>query len=166
MNPQTLAEILTVQFGYTGYTFSLNLKGLDNDEALVQPTPGGNCLNWVAGHIVGSRAGILKVLGQESPFEADKYKRYVRGSSPVTKARGTIDLTEIQADFGTTRDALEAGLASLTPERLAEKAPFSPANNESETVGSLLAGLAFHESYHTGQLGVLRRLAGKEGGLK
>lgn len=166
MNPQTLTEILTVQLGYTGYTFSLNLNGLDNDEALVQPEPGGNCVNWVAGHIVSSRAGILKVLGQESPYPPEKYKRYMRGSDPITKPRGTVPLTEIQADFASTRDALAAGLAALTAESLAEKAPFSPANNEQETVGSLLAGLVFHESYHTGQLGVLRRLAGKEGGLK
>jgi uncharacterized damage-inducible protein DinB len=166
MNPQTLTEILTIQFGYNGYTFSLNLNGLDNDEALDQPTPGGNCLNWVAGHIVSSRAGILTVLGQDPPYPAEKYKRYERGSKPVTKAKGTVPLTEIQADFAATRDALAAGLTSLTAERLAEKAPFSPANNEQETVGSLLAGLAFHESYHTGQLGVLRRLAGKEGGLQ
>jgi uncharacterized damage-inducible protein DinB len=166
MNPQTLTEILTIQFGYTGYTFSLNLTGLDNDEALVQPTPGGNCLNWVAGHIVMSRVGILQVMGQEPPFPATKYQRYERGSAAVTKTKGTVPLTAIQADFAATRGVLAAGLASLTSERLSAKAPFSPANNENETVGSLLAGLAFHEAYHVGQLGVLRRLAGKEGGLK
>jgi uncharacterized damage-inducible protein DinB len=166
MDSQTLAQTLTVQHGYTGYTYSLNLKDLNNDESLRQPSPGGNCINWVAGHVVASRAQILQVLGQELPFEINKYDRYGRGSQPVTKAKGTIPLSEMLADFAATRDGLAAGLAALTRERLAEKAPFSPANNENETVGSLLAGLAFHESYHVGQLGVLRRLAEKDGALK
>ncbi|MBU1676531.1 DinB family protein, partial [bacterium] len=55
---------------------------------------------------------------------------------------------------------------SLTEDRLDEPAPFSPGNDETETVGSLLAGLAFHESYHCGQLGLLRRLLGKDGVIK
>ena len=35
-----------------------------------------------------------------------------------------------------------------------------------EAVGSLLAGLLFHEAYHVGQTGVLRRLIGMDGALK
>ncbi len=46
------------------------------------------------------------------------------------------------------------------------KAPFSPKDDENETVGSLLAGLAFHEAYHTGQLGILRRVSGADGAVK
>ncbi len=39
-------------------------------------------------------------------------------------------------------------------------------NDEKETIGSLMAGMAFHEAYHCGQLGVLRRMAGAEGIIK
>ncbi len=46
----------------------------------------------------------------------------------------------------------EAGLGGLTEAVLASKAPFSPGDNPEETVGSLLAGLVFHEGYHCGQL--------------
>ena len=106
------------------------------------------------------------MLGQGLPFPADKYDRYRRSSAPVTDADGTISLFEMQADFAATRKALQAGLEALTTEELAAKAPFSPADDENETVGSLIAVLVFHESYHIGQLGVLRRLAGAAGAIK
>ena len=167
MDPQTFSQTLTIQYGYTAYTFAINLKGLTDADAMHQPDPGGNGLNWVAGHIVGSRAGTLAVLGQEPSFPADKYERYNRGSSPMTdEQEGTVPLSEIVADFASTQDALQVGLAALTTEKLSAKAPFSPGNDENETVGSLMAGLVFHEGYHIGQLGVLRRMAGEEGMIK
>jgi len=162
----TLIQTLTIQYGYTGYVFAGNLKGMSEEDGLKQPSPGGNCLNWVAGHIVDSRGATLEVLGQERPFPADKYARYVRGSDEVVGAEGTVPLSEMVADFAATGDGLKAGLEALTSAILAEKAPFSPMNDEKETIGSLMAGLAFHEAYHCGQLGVLRRMAGAEGIIK
>jgi uncharacterized damage-inducible protein DinB len=47
-----------------------------------------------------------------------------------------------------------------------EPAPFSPTNNPKETVRSLLATVFFHQAYHVGQTGLLRRIAGKEGAIK
>ncbi len=167
MDPQTFSQTLTIQYGYTAYTFAANLKGLADDDAFTQPDKGGNCLNWVAGHIVGSRAETLTALGQKPPFPADKYDLYQRGSSAMTAEQdGTVPLSEIVADFASTQDALQVGLAALTTDKLATKASFSPGNDENETVGSLMAGLVFHEGYHIGQLGVLRRMAGEEGAIK
>jgi len=166
MEAQTLIQALTIQFGYTEFVFNANLSELSEEDGLLQPVPGGNCLNWVAGHIVGSRGSILELHGQERPLAPDKYARYERGSDAVVIGEGTVPLAEIMADFLAVGDGLKIGLAGLTREWLGEKAPFSPGNNPKETMGSLLVGLAFHESYHCGQLGVLRRMAGVEGAIK
>jgi hypothetical protein len=166
MDAQTVIQTLTIQFGYTEFVFTANLKGLSEDDGLKQPVPGGNCLNWVAGHIAGSRGSSLELLGLERPFAKDKYARYERGSDAVVIGEGTVPLAEIMEDFLALGDGLRIGLAGLTRERLGEKSAFSPANNPEETVGSLLVGLAFHESYHCGQLGVLRRMAGAEGAIQ
>ncbi len=56
-------------------------------------------------------------------------------------------------------------LASLSDENLAAAAPFSPRNDPDETVGSLLTLIAFHQAYHTGQTGLLRRVAGHDGAI-
>jgi len=59
----------------------------------------------------------------------------------------------------------DIGLESLTPERLDSAAPFSPSNNPKETVRSLMTVVAFHQAYHVGQMGVLRRIIGKPGAI-
>lgn len=166
MDAKTLIQTMSIQYKYTGFVFAGNLEGLSEEDGLKQPPTGGNCLNWVAGHIVRSRGMTLQVLGQECPFSNDKYERYARGSEAVTGAEGTVPLSEMLADFVATAAGLKAGLAGLNSEILAQKAPFSPGNDENETIWSLIAVLVFHESYHCGQLGVLRRMSGAEGVIK
>lgn len=166
MNAETFARTLKIQYGYNTFVFNGNLAGLTEADALSQPSPAGNCINWVAGHILQARGGTLAVLGQPLPFAEDKYDRYQRGTTPITDAEGTVALADMLTDFAATEEALQAGLSALTPDMLAAKAPFSPGNDENETIGSLAAGLVFHEAYHNGQLGVLRRLAGASGVVK
>lgn len=165
MDLETLRWTLSLQLRYTTHVFNANLAGLSDDDALRQPEPGGNCLNWVAGHVVGTRGAMLDLLGQERPFPAARYERYRRGSAPVTGAAEALPLAAMAADFAATAVPLRAGLATMTLERLAGRAPFSPGGRDDETVGSLLAGLVFHEAYHIGQLGTLRRLCGAAGAL-
>jgi len=54
----------------------------------------------------------------------------------------------------------------MSPETLAAKPPRNMTGDPNETVGTNLAVFAFHESYHVGQTGVLRRVAGKPGVIK
>jgi hypothetical protein len=120
----------------------------------------------VAGHIIQHRAITLQMLGKPLPFPFNKYTRYNRGTEPVLKdGPKIVPLGEMLDDWQATGDVLMAALAGATPEVLGKPAPFSPMNDENETVGSLVAGLLFHESYHIGQLGVLRRMLGKDGAI-
>jgi uncharacterized damage-inducible protein DinB len=43
--------------------------------------------------------------------------------------------------------------------------PDSPTGDPDETLGSLLAVALFHQAYHAGQLGILRRIAGESGAI-
>jgi uncharacterized damage-inducible protein DinB len=61
---------------------------------------------------------------------------------------------------------VDAGLSTLTAEAMGQPAPFSPSGNPDETVGSLVATVIFHQAYHSGQTGVLRRVSGKKGAIK
>ena len=165
MDAHELARMLTIQFRYTTFTFAANLENVSEEDALRQPEPAGNCINWVAGHVVRARAGILGLTGREPPFPADDYARYQRATAPVTAADGALELARMRDDFAATDEPLQAGLAALTDELLAAPAPFSPSDDPRETVGSLLVGLAFHEAYHVGQLGLLRRMTGAKGAI-
>jgi uncharacterized damage-inducible protein DinB len=75
-----------------------------------------------------------------------------------------LRLEELRQRFDALSPAIASALATATPEQLSQKAPFSPTANPNETVGTLLASIAFHEAYHLGQTGLSRRLLGKPGG--
>ncbi len=165
MIPTTFQETLQRQYLYTSASFLTNLEGVTDDEAFVQPQ-GGNCLNWVAGHIVQHRAITLQLLGCPFHFPFNKYTRYNRGTEPILKdGPKVVPLAEMVEDWAATKKDLLATLGTVNIDVLEKPAPFSPIGDEEETVGSLLAGLLFHESYHIGQLGLLRRMLGKDGAI-
>ncbi len=62
-------------------------------------------------------------------------------------------------------ERIGAGLAGLTSKALDAPAPPSPNNDPGETVRPLLALVFFHQAYHAGQTGILRRIAGKAGAI-
>lgn len=133
------------------------------EESLVNPEPEGNCMNWVLGHLLCVYDRMLPVLGQASLMDSEHLKQYDRGSSPLCEPGEALPLKDLLGAWDEAVKRLDAGLAGLTPERLDERAPFSPTNYAKETVRSLLTTLFFHQCYHAGQAGMLRRMAGKGG---
>jgi uncharacterized damage-inducible protein DinB len=135
----------------------------NQEESLMQPEPNGNCLNWVLGHLMCVYDNILPALGQAPVMGAGRLERYDRGSAPLHEADEAIEMKELLTAWDESMKRMDAGLAGLTRERLNEPAPFSPTNYSKETMRSLLTTIFFHQAYHTGQAGILRRMAGKTG---
>ncbi len=52
-------EMLALQFGFNGYVLEVNTAGVTHEQSLWLPSPGGNCLNWIAGHILVTRFVML-----------------------------------------------------------------------------------------------------------
>lgn len=118
------------------------------------------------GHIVNARQGWLtRVLGEAPLFDEATIARYRRGSDPLVDGTLALPFADLVAAYERAQEPLTGAMARLTPERLASPAPFSPGNNPKETVGSLVATLCFHEGYHIGQTGLLRRLIGRSGAI-
>ncbi len=159
MNPKTLQS----QLGLARYVTELNIDSLSHEDSLVQPKRGGNCLNWALGHIVRSRILQLQLLGKTSPYALEDYDAY--DAAPVTGVGEAKSWDTLVEQFRALQKPIEEGLEAITDEALAAEAPFSPTDNPDETIGSLLAGLSFHEAYHAGQIGLLRRIVGKQGAI-
>lgn len=156
-------RVLSTQIYYNLGALKMNLESLTHEESLVQPQPAGNCLNWIVGHILANRAGILGLLGQDPVWNEEEAAPYLRGSEPLTDPAIAKNLDEMVALLETAQDSILAGLSEISEESL--QAP-APSGKEGETVETGLAGLVFHEAYHVGETGVLRRLLGHEGAIK
>jgi len=160
------ADTLIIQLNYNLNVARMNCAGVSEAQSRLGAEQGGNCLNWVTGHITATRSKILMLLGTRPIWSRKDAEPYERGAEPLNDPDAGLPLEKIMADFEASQQSIIAGLKGLTDEQLAAPAPFSPGNNPEETVGTLLAGLLFHEAYHVGQTGILRRLIGLEGTIK
>lgn len=156
MNAALFARMFRVNHG----ALHQNLAGVTAAEALIQPRPAGNCLNWIVGHVTASRNGILRLLGEEPIWGPGDAARYARSSAPIEGAGDGLPFERIVADFDVAQERILAALERLGPADLEKPYP------DRGTVGEVLAFAYFHEAYHIGQAGLARRLIGREGAIR
>jgi uncharacterized damage-inducible protein DinB len=138
-----------------------NVGDVTHAESLIQPTPAGNCLNWVLGHLVTVRSAFLSGFGAKGPWTDAESAPYQRHGPPLTDSAEAKPIDQIWSALDQTQQSMIEVIEKMTPEELAKKAPFSPTGNPNETIGSLMATIVFHDAYHAGQTGLLRRVIGK-----
>jgi uncharacterized damage-inducible protein DinB len=159
-------DILKRQHQGVNRTLKINTAGITHEESLIQPKPGGNCINWVLGHLLSIYNQALPHLGQQPVLDAAIIERYKRGSDPITEAAGATRFEELLTAWDETVKRIDAALSGLSAERLAQPAPAGAVAEPGDTMRDTLSVLLFHQGYHAGQTGVLRRLVGKEGAIK
>ncbi len=137
------------------------LEGLTDEELWKTPTERNNGMLWIAGHVVQTRAMILKFLGEA--VDTGWGKIFDRGAPAATP--GNLDrYPSVATITQTMRDItprLHAKLASLDQEHL--RAPARMQLPGTKTLADELAFFALHESYHVGQLAYVRKGLGYPG---
>jgi hypothetical protein len=63
-------KTIAYQFGLCSHVLEKNLEGVSHEESLINPQPGGSCLNWIVGHLTRSRNQALGLFGQKPMFPA------------------------------------------------------------------------------------------------
>lgn len=137
---------------YNHFAVNKNLENIDQQYSLREPESGGNSINWVLGHIVLNRDGVLKLLGCKKMCDKKMEKIYMK-TSHIRENKESIRISRILKMFNDSQEEITKSLSELDPE-------------ENKDTVLNIAGYAFHESYHAGQLGILRRIIGKRGKLK
>ena len=158
-------SVLRKQAEISRVVVHMNLAGLTQAESLAYPDPAGNCANWVLGHLVAIYDQVLPLLGEEPVLPENVRSRYARGSKGLRDGAQPLEIAELHALWDESSRRVDAGLAALDPDALGRPAPFSPGGDPNETIGTLLMTIAWHQAYHVGQTGLLRRLAGKTGAI-
>src|SRR5690242_2865383 len=157
---------LVKMFEFSFAAINRNLENVSEAESLVQPPDGGNCFNWVLGHMVIARGGILTLVGEAPVCPEAQAAPYRRGVSP-SETDQLLDMATLRGYLADSQLLLLPALAPMTEAKLAKPVP-EPMNRPPLTgsIGDALIRLQYHEAYHNGQLGLLRRIAGKEGAIK
>jgi len=155
-------ELMAQNFGMMYQTAAANLDGLTHEQSLVQPSHGGNCANWILGHLVKMQNGVMRLIGEKPVWESDQLLR--AGFGAITGPDHAIDWDILKDRFLGSRERCLAAISALSDDALAETLPHPFGGTCSRA--ELLNLLAFHQSYHTGQLALARRIAGLDGAVK
>jgi uncharacterized damage-inducible protein DinB len=160
------ATELSNLFHVSHYAITANLEGFTHEDSLRTAPGGGNCANWILGHIVASRNGVLQILNEESALHGAVAERYKRGSQPIAHGQDAAHLETLVRALQDSQRRILAALARATDLDLAKPAAAPAIPSGDPSVGGQLSFLHFHESYHSGQLGLLRRILGRPGAIR
>jgi hypothetical protein len=134
-------------------------EGLSHADSLIQPQPGGNCLNWVMGHLAVNLVEILKVLGEDSPDDLPDLSRYRIGSEPIRgEEEGVLSLQLLIDIYSKLTECIKSKLDRMTEADFDEEIDFWQGMTRR---GYVAFFYFFHNTYHLGQLEQLRNLAGR-----
>jgi uncharacterized damage-inducible protein DinB len=141
----------------------LSLLGGDFDAAAWTWRPAGasgNTAHWLLGHLLDTRFQLLERLGV--PVTTEPWQSEFRmGSKPSSELPGPTP-QELVTRFGAAGEALQHTLETLSDAELAadwgKKVP-----NGGTSVLDAMRFYHFHETYHLGQIGLLRRQMGRPG---
>jgi uncharacterized damage-inducible protein DinB len=146
------------QFAHTA--LERNLSGMTDDDAVTPMQPAGNCANWLVGHLLWTRDMVHGLLGLPGawPSELGPNDLYRRGATEFLPDRA-VSLTRLREAMSRSQEILMPAISKVSASKLEERV------TDTSTVGERLAFLGFHEGYHVGQIGLVRRLLGKPGAI-
>jgi uncharacterized damage-inducible protein DinB len=157
------AQDLALSFGLSNAALESNLAEIDDAMALRLPPEGGNSINWILGHVVASRRGLTEMLGVSPPIPSEEMSAYGRGQDG-RRLESPLELEVLRAYLTSSCSALQSALGDASAEQLAaphgiDRMPLKAL----PSLGGMATFLLFHEGYHAGQIGLLRRIFGLEG---
>lgn len=149
---QSVRSIL--DFNATLYERALN--GVDSHLGERRPNEHTNSLSFIACHILDVRFQLLKMIGRE---RTNPWQALFDSATDVEGMKEYPPLYELLAEWEELHEATQARLAELSAEDLDRKAPFELPTEDRSILGTI-AFLAAHESYHVGQMGLIRKYHG------
>jgi uncharacterized damage-inducible protein DinB len=138
-----------------------NVEGLSDEEWARRPGGSGNHVLWIVGHVAWARSALLKRLGDD-------------WGKPWLSLCGRGAKCEDSAAYPTPEEAMEAwnessarlkaAMESASAELLATPSVQGPPSADGKLSG-VVNFMAYHETYHVGQLAYLRGLFGHPGAM-
>jgi uncharacterized damage-inducible protein DinB len=135
--------------------FANCLDGITEAQCHERPSQSTNSAAYVAAHLTQGRFWGLKILGAERPNPLEKYLGQWKGIDEITE---WPSLEEIKSAWAEASAALDKRMDAITPAEL--DAPSGSQMMEDSSVLGSFAFMVQHDSYHVGQLSLLRKHAG------
>ncbi len=154
-------ELIRERYRFLNLAFKMNMKGISDADSLLAPS--GSSINWIVGHLLATRNSICKLLNCDPIMTPEQYEPYSRGSDGGN-SDGFMALSDLMKMFKQSQQIILDQLANITDEQLTAPIPTDD-ENKPDSLANRLLFFNFHEAYHVGQIGMMRRGIGKEGAI-
>ncbi len=114
-----------------------------------------NPLNYLVGHLLSTRYDAAKIVGLSV---SDPWQALYGGNTPYDRARQYPAISELAPRWRELNEKFFARLDELSAEDVMAEVTSYPFPDK--TVRGALSFISWHESYHVGQMGTLRRALG------
>ncbi len=154
-----LGKYVIAQFNINYLATNLNLSGIDEAKSLISTEKSGNSINWILGHIIATRLKIFTQLGvnvETSDFKEETYRQGIEDTEKIEYN----SLDYLKNLNKTIQDRLLDIFNNLTDKQ------YGRIGDNNKDLAEELLYKSFHESYHIGQLGILRHSIGLKGAIK
>lgn len=149
------ADTLIGSFAITDMLMPLVLADLSEEDARVRARgEEGPSILWTAGHLLHSRCWVLSVLGAE---RANPWEEHF-GMTPATDGAGYPSVPEILAAWEEVRVELVRVLSEVAEDQITARV--EKGWHEGQTVRDQVTFFGWHEGYHVGVIGALRKRMG------
>ena len=151
-------------FNTNQWLIEKQLEGLSQEDTLIDLPFRGNRMNWVVGHLAEHRDWMLRAVDCTTLMPAKEAMLYRRGSDPLTDDSPAVPIETLLNYLRQAKACIITNIESADESFLTEK-PTSGILMEShreKTRFQRLSGLLWHETYHMGQLEILRQLSGTD----
>ena len=147
------SDEITQAYDTNTWLIGLLTEGLNQAESLLQPPFPTNCVNWILGHILVSRNESIQLCGGKM-WDDLLINRYKSDSQPVRDGDDDVrHLEELIKGIHGSQEMLANLLGEFSEEDLNETVETSRGQ---KARWLHIRGLHWHESYHMGQLELLR----------
>ena len=135
---------------------NMAIADVKDEDWLRQPGDNSNHLLWLLGHVVVHRGLVLKTVGAD--WNASWAPLFARGSERVNAAQYP-SVEEMRDAWNQVSEQIKATLNGSPAEVLNKPSAEGIPSFDKQVSGSV-AFLAFHDTYHTGQISFLRKWLG------
>ena len=149
------------RYFFNRQTMAALADGLEDEDWARQPgDAGGNTAHWILGHLATSRRYLLRKLGEDLP-EAEWEGHFGMNADPQS-TDGYPSPADLLEDVKQSGKGITARLSEMSAGQ-ADEDWGSAFPDGGKTIADGAHFLFFHEAYHVGQLGLIRRICGRPG---
>jgi len=152
----TPVSIVAEQFKVTTNLYLKALGGVTREQLLRRPGERSNPLLWIAGHLALSRTRVVNLLGGE---REPRWGELFATGSKVEDVSRFPDVADVTALWRELADEIQQRLRALPAERWEDPVRIRIPSDDG-TLRGAIALIAFHEAYHVGQMGYVRKWLG------